>query len=159
MYKNIYSQFLILGIAIGTYLFASPGLVLSERFPRACRPEICQSKAKLPRDMRALITSRDGLITSRPRVASKNFSLDQSKPTPNILVPADRKITNACEFVKGLLRCYEVVSFDGCPKTMSFTVTVGGQKFVQKCDLTCTPNTPDPATGLCDCETSNCQTT
>lgn len=146
----------IIGLLAILVLFVPAAL--AERFPRACRPNICQSKKDLPKRMRSIITSKDGLITSKPRVASRDFSPDEEPASPNISIPADRKITHACDFIRGILSCYDVVSFDGCPKTMDFVVTISGQKFKQRCDLVCTPNEPDPSTGMCECATRNCQT-
>lgn len=123
---------------------------------KLCKPaKLCDPIKDVPKRVRKLIDKDQGLVWSTPRIASKEFSIDQNGKSPQYAVPADKRIMHVCDVAGGVLKCYDVVELMGCPKHARFNVTVNGQQSVAECDLVCTPDTPD-ADGNCDCETTNC---
>ena len=147
----------LVGIALVVALLVNPAFAESK--PRVCRPDICQPRKDIPKTIRPLISRKEGLISTSPRVLSRKFFVfsDPSAPVPQMSVPADRTISQACHVNQlGKLLCVDEVSYKKCPTTISMTVEVNGELATADCDLNCVPNVPDASTGTCECEPISC---
>lgn len=150
------------GVLLSAYFFIFCSCSIAESKPRVCKPNICQSRSLLPKEYRPLFSAKDGLISAQPKVLSKNFTFSvdgNGTASPLIAVPANRSITAICHLnASNQLKCYDEVSYTGCPNFMSFTVeAAGGSLAIVECDLTCNPPTPDTTTGTCECDPINCR--
>lgn len=150
------------GIFVAAFLLVVwSSFSLAESKPRVCKPNICQPRSILPKQYKPLLGAKDGLISSQPKVLSKEFTYSingSGTPSPQIAVPANRTIQSICHVsANNQLKCFDEVSYTGCPNFLSFTVEAdGGSLAIVECELSCNPPTPNTSTGTCECDPINC---